>query len=166
MRHMTLMVFALIVAPSVAGAATSVAPPIHPGIWPIAHSPIGKDPAIEAKIDDLLAHMSIRITSGPNASILATSPARSKKTAASPRPASRSPSSITAARAILSSMIAMRIACPYIATQHSQAIVYVKANRRPALAIRWAQGIGFKRDNAHSSILMVTPTRIELVFQP
>jgi beta-glucosidase len=53
------MVFALIVAPSVAGASTSVVTPIHPDIWPIANSPIGKDPAIEPKIDDLLAHMSI-----------------------------------------------------------------------------------------------------------
>lgn len=41
-------------------AAQTVAPPIvHPGLWPTAHSPVPKDPAIEARISALLERMSI-----------------------------------------------------------------------------------------------------------
>ncbi len=41
-------------------AAQTVSPPIvHPGLWPTAHSPVPKDPAIEARISALLESMSI-----------------------------------------------------------------------------------------------------------
>ena len=51
---LTLALAGLIAAP--AGAADPV---VHPAIWPQAHSPVRQDPAMEARIDAMLARMSV-----------------------------------------------------------------------------------------------------------
>ncbi|OHT21813.1 glycoside hydrolase family 3 protein [Edaphosphingomonas haloaromaticamans] len=42
-----------------APAAPSEPMPVHPGIWPAARSPIGLDPAIEARIGDIIRQMTL-----------------------------------------------------------------------------------------------------------
>ena len=48
---------ALLAASSTAGLAPDAT--IHPDRWPVAHSPVAKDPAAEARIDTLLSRMSV-----------------------------------------------------------------------------------------------------------
>jgi beta-glucosidase len=51
----------LLAATAAAGAQTPTAPAptVHPDRWPVAHSPVPRDPAIEARISAMLARMSV-----------------------------------------------------------------------------------------------------------
>jgi beta-glucosidase len=57
---LTVSLVALAWASAPRAAEPAIAPPVvHPGIWPQAHSPVRRDPAMEARIDALLASMSV-----------------------------------------------------------------------------------------------------------
>jgi beta-glucosidase len=53
-------VAALLLAAAPAALLAQATPPaVHPALWPVAHSPVRRDPAIEARITAMLARMSI-----------------------------------------------------------------------------------------------------------
>jgi len=59
MMRRTLLVSLIAGVASVSAAQTVSIPVVHPELWPVAHSPVAKDWAMEAQISALLARMSI-----------------------------------------------------------------------------------------------------------